>query len=214
MLLTALAFIFGFLFLYDLVRSDKSLANYDSFDYGYLAVLATLTLAFAWTPLKFWRLEKTLTEHAAAFAERPEATVSCTTVFDSVFDPYDTTRAGTAYLDTGKIVFHYGWCKQFMAYLKDPIYISDDELFSMHLFTHEVMHIRGERNEQKTDCQAIQRNHLLGEQMGIDPYVARQNAIQYYQTLYKKHPYYDSTCAPGKALDEKLLDSIWDDVQR
>ncbi len=209
MILTALAFIFGFLFLYDLFRSDKPLLDYDAFDCGYLIVLAALTLTFAWTPLKFWRLEKTLTKHAAVFSERSEATVSCTSVFDSIFDPYDMTRAASAYFDTGEIIFHYGWCKRFMGYLEDPVYISDDELFSMHLFTHEVMHIRGERNERETDCQAIQRNHLLGEQVGIDPFVARQNAIQYYETLYKTHPYYDPSCAPHKALDEKLPNSIW-----
>lgn len=212
MIVTGLAFFFGFLFFYDLFRSDKSLANYDLFDFGYLTVLASLTALCAWTPFKFWQLEKKLTHHAALFVQRPEVTVRCTSVFDSIFDPYDMTRAGTAYIETGEIIFHHGWCKHFMNYLEDPIYITDKELFSMHVFTHEVMHVRGELNEQKTDCQAIQRNHLLGEAMGIDPFVARQNSIQYYKTLYKKHPYYDPRCAPQKAFDEKLPNSIWNEL--
>lgn len=212
MILTGLALFFVCLFVYDLVKADKSLRHYDSFDFGYLFVIALLALACAWTPLKFWRFEKMLSEQASIFSERQGVTVSCTSVFDSIFDPFDMSRAGTAYVETGEIIFHYGWCKSFMSYLEEPYNLSDQELFSMHVFTHEVMHIRGELNERKTDGQAVQRNHLLGLQLGVDVFVARQNAVQFYQTLYKKHPYFSKDCAPGKALDEQLSDSIWDDL--
>jgi len=210
MLLTGLACFFAFLFLYDLFRSGKSLRNYDSFDYGYLLVVGMLAVVCARPAYKIWSLEKTLSQHASIFAERPGVTVNCTSVLDSIFDQYDMTRAGSAYIEEGRIVFHHGWCKHFMSYLDDPIYVNDDEIVSMHVFTHEVMHIRGEYNERKTDCQAIQRNHLLGEQMGIDPFVAKQNAILYYNKLYPKHSYYNPGCAPGTALDEKLANSVWD----
>ncbi len=212
MILMGLSLFFVYLFFYDLFRSEKSWRDYDAFDVGYLLVLAAIAVAFAWVPLTYWNFERMLSEHASRFSGRPEASVECTSVFDSIFDPYDISRAGTAYVDSGKIIFHHGWCQRFMSYLEDPVYISEDELFSMQVFTHEVMHIRGELNEQKTDCQAIERNHLLGVQMGVDEFVARQNAIQYYKYLYKKHPYYDPRCAPGKALDEKLPGSIWQDL--
>lgn len=209
MILTGLGCFFAFLFLYDLFWSDKSLRDYDTFDFGYLIVVGTIAALCAQPAYKIWRLEQLLSEHASTFAERANVTVSCTSVFDSIFDQYDMFRAGSAYIEQGKIVFHHGWCRRFMSYLDDPIYLNDEELFSMHMFTHEVMHIRGEYNEQKTDCQAIQRNHLLAAQMGVDPFVARQNAILFYDTLYKKHPYYNPKCAPGSALDEGLANSIW-----
>lgn len=212
MILTGLSLFFVYLFLYDLFWTDKSWRDYDLFDIGYLCTVATIALALGWTPLKYWQFERMLSEHAAKFAERSEVTVKCTSVFDSIFDPYDMTRAGTAYIETGEIIFHHGWCKHFMSYLEDPVQVNDDELFSMQVFTHEVMHVRGERNEQKTDCQAIQRNHQLGIQMGIDEFVARQNAVFYYRYLYKKHPYYDKRCAPNQAFDERLPDSIWSDI--
>ncbi|GAA6136871.1 hypothetical protein NBRC116583_06180 [Arenicella sp. 4NH20-0111] len=209
MILTGLTAFFVFLFIYDLVKSDKPFKHYDSFDIGYLIVIACLALVCARTPFKFWQLENSLSMHASTFSQREGVTVSCTSVFDSIFDPFDISRAGTAYVETGEIIFHHGWCKNFMDYIDDPSEPSDRALFSMHVFTHEVMHIRGELNERKTDCQAIQRNHLLGRQLGVDDDIARRNAVDYYKRLYKKHPYFSKECAPGKALDENLMDSIW-----
>ena len=75
MILTALAFLFIFLFFYDLFKGYKSLRHYDAFDIGYLITLATLAFVCAWTPLKFWRFEKTLSIHATMFSERPGVTV-------------------------------------------------------------------------------------------------------------------------------------------
>ncbi len=210
MILTGLACFFAFLFIYDLLRPEKSLRDYKAFDIGYLLVVGGLAYLCAKPALNVWQLERSLSRHAAIFADRPNATVSCTSVLGSIFDQYDMTRAGSAYIEEAKIIFHYGWCQHFMEYLADPVYVNDDELLAMHIFTHEVMHIRGEYNEQKTDCQAIQRNHLLGEQMGIDPFVAKQNALLYYNSLYSRHPYYNPSCAPNTELDEKLSNSIWD----
>lgn len=212
MILTGLALLFTGLFLYDIIRGSKDSGKADSFDFGYRAVLLGLALVFAWTPLKFWKFEKTLSIHASSFADRPGVKVQCTSVFDSIFDQYDVSRAGSAYVETGVIVFHYGWCKNFMDYLEDPLFPSDEALFGMHVFTHEVMHIRGELDERKTDCQAIQRNHLLGEQLGVNRLVARRNAVRYYKTLYPNHPYSSQDCGPNKKLDEKLLGSIWRDL--
>lgn len=81
---------------------------------------------------------------------------------------------------------------------------------SLSLFTHEVMHIRGELNEAKTECQSIQRNHKVAELLGVPTYLAEENARAYYQNIYPRHPYYSSKCAPGKAYDEALPGAVWD----
>ena len=74
---------------------------------------------------------------------------------------------------------------------------------------HEVMHIRGERNESKTDCQAIQRNHHIGVMLGVEPATARRNALKYYNKLYPNHPYFHKECKRRGKLDEKLDNPIW-----
>jgi hypothetical protein len=151
-----------------------------------------------------------LSEKASTIAERPNVTVRCNSIFDTLFSGKGVSSpAGTAYYDTGEIFFESGWCKKFKAYLRDPENAPNDQLFAMHIFTHEVMHIRGEQNERKTDCQAIQRNHLVGKLLGISDSTARRNAKIYYSELYPGHRYYDKGCKPGGKYDEHLPDSIW-----
>ena len=116
---------------------------------------------------------------------------------------------GHANPNTGDIVFQISWCEKLMAYLANPSQVDSNTRYSLMLFTHEVMHIRGELNEQKTECQAIQRNTIAGELLGVPRQVAKLHTIDYYRNAYPKHPYFSLECAPDKAYDEKLVDSIW-----
>jgi hypothetical protein len=85
------------------------------------------------------------------------------------------------------------------------------------MFTHESMHVRGELDEARTECQAVQRNYRAARLLGVPDATARRNALDYYNNLYKlrrdegtmQAAYYSEDCAPGKALDEHLNDSTW-----
>jgi len=72
---------------------------------------------------------------------------------------------------TGQIEFKATWCGHLDDYLDDPKNAKGETLWALHVFTHEVMHIRGERNEQVTDCQAYQRN------VTIDPITYSQPGV-------------------------------------
>lgn len=182
----------------------------DGFSLIYILVLVALAIASARPAYLTWRLETMLSEIASVIAERPNVKVRCNSVFDTLFTGKGVSSpAGTAYYDTNEIFFESGWCKNFTAYLSNIENPSNEELFAMHLFTHEVMHIRGERSEKKTDCQAVQRNHTVGKLLGIDDAIAIKNAKTYYTKLYPWHRYYDKRCKPGGKLDENLPGSIW-----
>ena len=94
---------------------------------------------------------------------------------------------------------------------------SHEELNSLDLFTHESMHIRGELNEARTECQAVQRNYRAARLLGVPEAAARQNALDIYSINYQERgrvggmqtAYYSDQCAPGKAMDEHLSDSSW-----
>ncbi|MDB4512104.1 hypothetical protein N9060_01440 [Arenicella sp.] len=182
----------------------------DLFSVGYMVVLISLAVAFAMPSYQTWRLEVFLSEQASNIADRPGVVVKCNSLFKTIVDGKGLgTLAGTAYYDTDEIFFENGWCRSFKQYLRDPEHATLDEVFSMHVFVHEVMHIRGERNEKKTDCQAIQRNHHVGVELGVDAVIAKRNALRYYNQIYPRHPYYDKRCRAGGELDEKLENSIW-----
>jgi len=182
----------------------------------YVFVLAVLALACAWPPFQIWRFERMLSAKATELADARRANVHCNTVFDTFFDSA-YLAAGHANPENGEIVFQYPWCQTLMDYLAHPGRASEAEIASLNLFTHESMHVRGELNEAITECQAVQRNYRAARLLGVTDIPARNSALSYYQRTYMdkgriggmQAAYFSNECAPGRALDERLVDSTW-----
>jgi hypothetical protein len=183
----------------------------------YLALVLILSVVFAWPTLHRWYLEHYLSVLATQLADNHRASVHCNTLVDTMLDS-EMLAAGHANPRTGKIAIQTPWCDRLSSYLWHPRRADWEELVSLNLITHESMHVRGELNEAKTECEAVQRNYRTAKMMGVPDEVARQNALDYYNGPYKQRAavgglagqYYSPECAPGKALDEHLPDSTWD----
>jgi len=182
----------------------------------YLGLLLVLAAACAWQPIHRWHFEHFLSGKATELADNHRAHVHCNTVFDTMLDPA-MLAAGHANPLTGKIGVQSPWCSRLMAYLSHPERANELELWSLGMFTHESMHVRGELNEAVTECQAVQRNYRAAKLLGVPDDTAKRNALDYYNLLYKRRgaiggmqgAYYSEQCAPGRAMDEHLQDSTW-----
>jgi hypothetical protein len=182
----------------------------------YLGALLVLAALFAWPTIHRWHFEHFLSAKATELADNHRAKVHCNTVFDTMLDP-EMLYAGHANPLTGKIGIQHPWCSRLMAYLRHPDRASEEELWSLGMFTHESMHVRGELNEAITECEAVQRNYRAAKLLGVPDEIARRNALDYYNVLYQRRAaiggmqaaYYSDQCAPGKAMDEHLGDSTW-----
>jgi hypothetical protein len=183
---------------------------------SYLAALIVLAAGFAYPPINTWQFERFLTKNARILSESSKATVHCNSVGDTFFDP-NVFAAGHAQYDTGEIVFAHTWCESLQKHLHNPQNPTREGIISVHIFAHEAMHIRGEHDEAKTECQAIQRYARAAQMLGVDEQNAKKNGMAYFQTEYQlratqgqmSSQYYSAECAPGKAWDEKLADSTW-----
>jgi len=200
-------FIISLIFVWLIYREFQNPNDKDNFDKGYIAILAILAVLTCLPILNHWRFESLLSAKATQLADNRYAKVKCATVFQSVYDKFGL--AGTANPLTGDIVLQYPICDDLRDYLEAPETANAREITSLHVFTHEAMHVRGEMNETKTDCQAIQRNVRSAKMLGVLHHVAEQNAKDYYNGPYRSHSYFSEECAPGKALDESLSGSIW-----
>jgi hypothetical protein len=182
----------------------------------YLALITLLAIAFAWPPVSVWRFERFLEDKARLLADGKPVSVHCNTVFDTMLDP-NMLAAGHANPRTGEIVVQKPWCKVLRDYLDNPEQADDEELASLNLLTHEVMHIRGELNEAVTECQSVQYNYRAARLLGVPDALAKQHARRYYTELYALRgrvgglsgTYFSDQCGPGKALDLGLTDSTW-----
>jgi hypothetical protein len=182
----------------------------------YLACILILAVLFAWPPMHRWHLEHYLSEKATELADNHRARVHCNTVFDTMLDP-EMLAAGHANPRTGRIGIQHPWCDRLSSYLGHPSRANEEELASLNLLTHESMHVRGELNEARTECEAVQRNYRAAKLLGVADNIARKNALDYYNIVYKQRAavgglagaYYSDECAPGRAMDEHLDDSTW-----
>jgi hypothetical protein len=182
----------------------------------YLALVLVLAGLFAWPTIHRWHFEGFLSAKATELADNHRARVHCNTLFDTMLDP-EMLVIGHASPLTGKIGIQKPWCSRLMSYLSHPAHASELELWSLDMFTHESMHVRGEMNEARTECQAVQRNYRAAKLLGVPGEIARKNALDYYYVLYQRRSttggmqsaYYSDQCAPGKDMDEHLSDSTW-----
>lgn len=200
-------FIISLFFLWMIYRELNSEKALDTFALGYIAVLAVLAILSGYPIIDHWRFERLLSAKATELADNKRAKVKCATVFQSVYDKFGLAGTGNPY--TGEIVLQYPTCNDLRDYLDSPETANTKQITSLHVFTHEAMHVRGEMNEQKTDCQAIQRNIRAARMLGVRAHIAEQTAKDYYEGAYRFHPYFSKECAPGKKLDEQLSGSIW-----
>lgn len=183
----------------------------------YVVTTLTLAVALAYTPVRTWQFERFLTARARILAESPKAFVHCNTLVDTFLDQ-NVFAAGHASPETGRIVFQHGWCGHLMDHLRHPERADLQGIISLHVFVHETMHVRGEMNEAKTECQAIQRHYRAARLLGVPDQLARASGLAYYNGPYQERGaiggawgyYYSSECAPGKSMDEGLTDSTWD----
>jgi hypothetical protein len=183
----------------------------------YVFITLLIAAALAYSPIRFWNFERFLTAKAKILSESRAATVHCNTVFDTFFDS-QVFAAGHAQIETGRIVLQHPWCGALMDFLQKPDVKNRKGIIALHIFTHEAMHIRGERDEAKTECQAIQRFVRAAKLLGVkSEAIAQQSGRSYYENEYQQRAthgamsnhYYSKECAPGKALDEQLPDSTW-----
>jgi len=181
----------------------------------YLFSCLILAMSFAWPPYHYWRFERFLSAKATELADFNPAKVHCSTAFDSIFDREPTFSHANP--TNGEIVIQPPLCARLMDYLDHPDRANPYELHSLNTFTHESMHVRGELNEAKTECEAVQRNYRAAKLLGVPDHVARKNALEYYYGSYMNLKaggpnavrYFSEECAPGKEMDEHLSDSTW-----
>jgi len=206
MLLVLLSLFFVWLLVRELLQYKKG----DTVGQAYMAVCAIVALLCLYPPIKNYQFEKQINQVSHELADLKPTNVQCQSAVASIFDSTSLRAIGYAYPETGEVVIRTYWCKRIKSYLKNPETADRRERYSVMLLAHEAMHIRGEYNEQKTECQAIQRHIRIAKKLGIPHDLAVEHAKTYYHDEYPNHPYYSPNCHPGSEWDERLPDSVWE----
>ncbi len=176
-----------------------------------LMVLAVLTSV----PAAQRRLEEHRLARVGAVLAGAPVTVHCQTTTGSLVDTgaelgfvRGTADGGLEHATTLK----RDPCRALASYIGgDHEHPSRDEVVSVHVLTHESMHMRGERSETAAECEAMQRDALTARLLGASPTAARALATAYWAGVYPFMPddYRTTQCRPGGPLDEHLGTPPW-----
>ena len=177
-------------------------SRFDSFFFINLVLAA----AFAYLPVKQQMLEAHMEKAVEKLLVMQDVEVYCQSFWDTFYN-----RLGVAGFVIAAVTRSFSSRAPVMAWRVILIIRAavDAELFSLHVLTHEAMHVGGEYNEIKTDCMAFQRNHVTARLLGVGEAAAVRSAIHLHQWRSPRHPYYSEECEPGSSLDEKLPGAVW-----
>lgn len=80
---------------------------------------------------------------------------------------------------------------------------TDAQVRAVHITVHEAMHVRGEFDEARAECFAMQQDADAARFLGATPAQAEALAQRYYRDVYPRmaEPYVSAECAAGRALD-------------
>lgn len=188
---------------------------YDDFDKKYISALVGIIALLLVCPIWNYYGSLRLDWRAQELSEQSKASVNCDVLGMGQYIRY----AGFVYRGSKEINLKYPYCSMMKKFLRNPdMYLNEirlgKEFFSLHVFTHEAMHVRGEFNEQKAECQAVQRNYRAGKIHGLSDEQAKKFAIRFYLEAYPRQAYFSEKCHPGGEYDEKRIDSTWNLLEK
>ena len=194
-------------FLWLAVRAAMNPFSETRFDV-YFFTMIVLAIGSASFPVRHALFEHKLGTASAQLVGKDHVVVECLSQF-SYGSIFHFRAAGYVYWGSDTINMQGPICSDLKGYLSDPQYADPNELFALHVLTHEAMHVGGVRDEIVTDCKAFQRNHRMAALLGVDPKIARFNAQVLHRFRSPSHPYYSAACHPGGPMDDRLPDAVW-----
>ena len=178
---------------------------------GSLAVLCLVTGTVA---VRNHLREARLSRVASALAGQ-SVKVDCQSWFGSFFD--SNTEAGYVRWEAGgpperSTTLKADVCRSLSRYMRSAGNPSMDEVFAVHIVSHEAMHMAGQKDEALAECAAVQRDARAARMLGASPTQAAALAARYWGEGYPLLPaaYRSADCRPGGSLDEGLAAGPWE----
>lgn len=113
-------------------------------------------------------------------------------------------HAGEAYIAEGRAELRGNVCDDLREWINSDKHTpSREQIFALHVLSHEAIHLVGVRHEATTDCYALQYNDRLAELLGATPTQAAAVAQRVYDEIYAhtRGEYRSPNCRPDDKLD-------------
>ena len=147
------------------------------------AALVCLSTAFFW-----WRtesLERDLASIVRELSGVEDASVSCKGLWGEMFG-YQGAN-GWVYFDEPVVHLRNHICSDLRSVFDlngEPP--TREQIYAVHILTHEAFHVAGHRNEGVTNCYAVQHNAETAMLMGMSASEANALSQQYYDESFSR----------------------------
>jgi len=141
--------------------------------------------------------------------------VDCQTLTGSALDmgrELGYVKWGPGGIPEHKTLIKHQQCNDLHSYLDSgKLHPSAAQILAVHVLTHESMHMSGITSESVAECDAMQHDTAMAEDLGAPAVAAHKLAVAYWLTVYPDMPdgYTSADCRPGGALDLHLPDAPW-----
>lgn len=173
-----------------------------------LAVVATFPVVDRVT------LESRLS-HASSTLLGMHVEVDCQTLTGSALDmgrELGYVKWGPGGIPEHKTLIKHQQCNDLHSYLNSSkLHPSAAQILAVHVLTHESMHMSGITSEAVAECDAMQRDTTMAQDLGAPPAAAHALAVTYWLTVYPNMPdaYRSTDCRAGGAMDLHLPNAPW-----
>ncbi len=153
--------------------------------------------------------------HASSTLLGTHVKVDCQTLTGSALDmgrELGYVKWGPGGIPERKTLIKHQQCNDLHSYLdSSKQHPSAAQILAVHVLTHESMHMSGITNEAIAECDAMQRDTTMAEDLGARPPAAHALAVTYWLTVYPDMPdgYRSTDCRPGGSLDLHLPNAPW-----
>ena len=156
-----------------------------------ISVVLTVILLgiFGWQEIQWQKVEWEGTAVVKEISGNKEGYLKCQRFSEAFFD-VNTTRGGMVMSDApNEAIVNYEQCQSIMGWMESgKKSMTSKELQSLHVLTHEAVHVAGERNEAVTECTAINRDNMTVSILGAPDALALETPQRYYDEFFNRMP--------------------------
>ena len=181
--------------------------NKDSNHYISIVILLIVSVSLGYWPVTYKLFEMDVEKKIRVYHGK-DVELKCQSYLE---DLVGYQASGWVFHGDPKIHMQYKTCIELKNFLKNPSNASKENVWGLHVLTHELVHVSGILDEKKTDCRAFQQNHRTAKQLGVNTRDSTRAAIIAYK--FWRDPanskYFSPECVPGGALDDEYDDAVW-----
>lgn len=149
-----------------------------------LLVIAMLGL-FGVPEIQWLSLEHRASIAVAAISGNPNGKLVCQRFGETLLDSKSAIAGYVDWSQPDVAVLKWTQCEQLFKWMKsDKDSPAEDEIYAVHVLTHETIHVSGNRDEASTECMAVDNDSAMAQFLGASPAQGNHLATVYFKKVW------------------------------